>query len=263
MFTSGYVAGTSNNWIASSVGDYGIYITADQLANPASTYGANPTYVIDWGGAATATSGTTGTEAQIVSTSNFNSLSDRVVGDFMAAMTFGWGLAGTTAAGTPYTVAEHATNTNTAAVLVNSIFENPTTGPGAGPIGALSTGEYFYLADLQAGTGSIGDWTGSGIQPNQPTWYDTYGAFQSQTDAYAFPYGDRLEMNSPDIYWWPQGSTTDLDTFYLEWTLNPGSYEFVAVPEPSAIALVGISGAALGGLAWWRRRGPARQPVPE
>jgi hypothetical protein len=265
MFTSGYVSGTSNNATASSVGDYGIYITAAQLQNNASTYGANPQYVIDWGGAATTTTGSTGTDAQIVTTSDWNSLSDRVVGDFMAAMTFGWGLAGTATSGTTYTVAQHAVSTDTAAVLVNSIFDaqqNPT-GPAAGPIGALSTGEYFYLIDLQTGTGKIGDWTGSGIQPTQPTWYDTYGTFQPETDAYAFPYGDRLQMNSPDIFWWPGGSETELGTFYMEWTLSPGSYVFAPVPEPSAIALVGISGAALGGLTWRRRRGPARQPAPE
>lgn len=257
MFTSGYVSGTANNATASSVGDYGIYITEAQLQNNASTYGANPQYVIDWGGAATVTTGTAGTDAQIVTTSNWNSLSDRVVGDFMAAMTFGWGLAGTAASGTTYTVAQHASDTNTAAVLVNSIFDtgaNPT-GPGAGPIGALSTGEYFYLIDLQTGTGKIGDWTGSGIQPTQPTWYDTYGTFQPETDAYAFPYGDRLQMNSPDIFWWPGGTETELDTFYMEWTLNPGSFVFAPVPEPSSMVLLAIGGTAVGGFAWrWRRR---------
>jgi len=256
MFTSGYVTGTVNNYVSgTTVGDYGIYIPASQLQNNPATYGANPQYVIDWGGAATATTGSTGTDAQIVTTNNWNSLSDRVVGDFMAAMTFGWGLAGTAAAGTPYTVAQHAAATNTGAVLVNSIFDttaNPT-GPGTGPIGALSTGEFFYLIDLQTGTGKIGDWTGSGIQPTQGTWYDTYGVFQTQTDAYAFPYGDRLQMNSPDIYWWPDGTATQVGTFYMEWTLNPGSYVFAPVPEPSALSLLSVAGATASGLAWRRR----------
>lgn len=257
MFTSGYVSGTANNYVSgTTVGDYGIYVTGAQLQNNSATYGANPQYVIDWGGAATATTGTAGTDAQIVTTSNWNSLSDRVVGDFMASMTFGWGLAGTAASGASYTVAQHATNTNTAAVLVNSIFDtalNPS-GPGAGPIGALSTGEFFNLIDLQTGVGAIGDWTGAGIQPTQPTWYDTYGVFQTQTDAYAFPYGDRLQMNSPDIFWWPGGSTTNLDTFYMEWTLNPGSYVFAPVPEPSGMALLSVTATTLVGLVWRRRR---------
>jgi hypothetical protein len=259
LFTLGYFAGTTNNYSTGNVGDFGIYITETELQNNASTYGANPLYVLDWGGAATVTSGNNGTDAQIISTNNFNSLSDRVVGDFMAAMTFGWALAGTASSNSTFTVNSHAVATNTNAVLDNSIFDTTLYpgGAGNGTISALSTGEYFYLIDLQTGEGAIGDWTGAGIQPNQPTWYDTYGIFQDQTDAYAFPYGDRLQMNSPDIYWWPGDSTTELGTFYMEWTLNPGSYVFTPIPEPSSVALIVIGGASLAVLLWRRRRCPA------
>ena len=230
MFTNTYTTGTTNNGTSSSVGDFGIYITETQLKSGDATYGANPEYILDWGGAATVASGTSGTAAQIVKTTGWNSLSDRVVGDFMAAMTYGWGLAGTTASGQslPLSVYQHATNTKTTEALTGTIFDTVenSTGPGASPITDLWTGQFFYLVDLQTGKGNIQDWTGSGIQPFMDTWYDTYGSFQPKTNAYAFPYGDRLQMNSPDIYWWPGGSTVDPSTLYMEWTLNPGSYVF-------------------------------------
>ncbi len=264
LFTSNYLTATTNNWTTDNVGDFGIYITATSLAANSATYGANPLYTLDWGGAGTPTTGTDGTTAQIVTTQNWNSLADRVVGDFMAGLTYGWGLAGSEAAGFDPVVSvyEHATATNTTAPLAGSIFDiavNPT-GPGSEPIGMLSTGEYFFLLDLQTGAGNIGSWTGGGIQPNENTWYDTYGVFQADTNAYAFPYGDRLQMNSPDIYWWPEGTSTELGTFYMEWTLNPGSYTYTAIPEPSTVGLLLISSLVIA-VSLKRMRVPKKRQV--
>ena len=246
-----HISGVGGNADGSgnSVGNVDIYITNANLNAANGIYGANPQYVVKWTtfNGSTQTGGTTYYTQQ----QNSNNLLDRVVGDVAAAITFGW-------AGSSTTISAQALATGTESVLANSIFSNTYAGAGTGVslfgINGISTSQYFYLLSLLGVNGIptgqsgafIGAWSGSGIDPGNPLFYDSYGnAIVAQTDNYTYAYSDRLQQYSPDIFPLPAtGSPADANNIYIDLTLLPGGYTYT-VPEPSSMGMLGLGAGAL------------------
>ncbi|MDP0495583.1 MAG: PEP-CTERM sorting domain-containing protein [Verrucomicrobiota bacterium JB024] len=214
----------------SVVGDITIYITNTQLDDPTGIYGANPTYVIVWDG-------------MVVSTSNTNSLTDRIVGDLLTMINMGAGDSLTQ-------IWDHALATSTTGNLANSIFENNNNA-----INTLSSGEFIYLLSLQdtATSDNLAQWFGEAIESN-PDFYNTYASMLAQdTEAYTLSYSDRLAgEGSPDVFYTPVDATVPLEDLYLEIILEAGGYTYNAVPEPSQWAA--LAGALVLTVTLWRRR---------
>lgn len=201
--------GASGAPSSTAAGSFDIYITKAQLNAATGIYGANPPYVVDW----------TGSSVQsAVATNNTNSLADRVVGDLMAAATFGM-ISNTTQIGA------QMTKTSTTADFANTQWSASTKEV----IGSLSTGQYFYLLALQKTPAQFAQWAGSGIQSNSD-YYDVYGnAFQSLTQAYAFAYSDRINSSvalDPDLFYSGGSTPPDIDQIYIEIELQPGGYTY-------------------------------------
>lgn len=191
---------------ADSVGKFDVYLTDTDLNDRKGVYGANPPYVVDW-------TGQSGGAQAYSLTEIANDLSGRVVGDLLAGFNFGWATCATT-------VAAQASASGTEANLANSVF---ATGSGAladTPIGALSTGQFFYLLSLQPNTVDVAKWFGQSIQLNNAEFYNNYSSdFQSLTNCYNMAFTDRLQGPSdPDMFFTPGNET------YVEITLLPGAY---------------------------------------
>lgn len=201
--------GASGKPSSSAVGSFDIYITKAQLNAATGIYGANPPYVVDWTG--------NGTKSA-VATNNTNSLADRVVGDLMAAATFGM-------IGSSTKIGARMKSTGTTADFAGTQWSASTTTT----IGSLGTGEYFYLLALQKTPQQFAQWAGSGIQSDS-AYYDVYGnAFQSLTQAYAFAYSDRINASvalDPDLFYSGGSNPPDIDQIYIEIELQPGGYVF-------------------------------------
>lgn len=195
-----------------TVTDFSIYLTDTDLDAATGVYGANPPYVVDWTGQSS------GPQAYSLA-GIVNDLSGRVVGDLLAGFNFGWAACATT-------VAAQAASTNTAANLAGTVFD-VSSGPLAqAAIGALSTGQFFYLLSLQPDTAAVAQWFGASIQPSQPTYYNNYASdFQSLTNAYNMAFTDRLQgASDPDMFFAPSPAT------YVEITLLPGAYTVTTTP---------------------------------
>jgi hypothetical protein len=246
VIISGF-GGTDGSGAGNTVGDFQVYITNTSLNSPDGIYGSNPTYTVVWTNPDNSTT-------YYATQQNSNNFLDRVVGDLTAAITFGW-------AGSDLEIATHAANTNTEAMLNDSIFSSSYSGSGTGvssdQINQISTSQYFYLLSLLGVNGipdgtsgeNIAAWSGSQINPTNPLFYDNYGdVLVAFTDAYSYPYSDRLQLYSPDIFPMPAtGDPSDADGFYIYITLLPGGYDFSVnpIPEPSGLALLGFGLAAL------------------
>ncbi|WOO40682.1 PEP-CTERM sorting domain-containing protein [Rubellicoccus peritrichatus] len=237
------MTGGGGSYASGDTGTFNVYITNSQLDNSNGIYGANPQYVILWTDPSAPKDG--GNDLA-VTTTNTNSLTDRIVGDLLTGINMGWTDSQTQ-------IDTHATSTNTSDKLTGTIFSGSTD-----LISQLSTGEFIYLLDLQQVPGAITDstvplWFGNNIETNE-LFYNTYGsALADETGAYTLAYSDRLAGGlSPDIFYTPGGQTVDISDLYLEITLNPGDFTFTPVPEPSTYAL--LLGFGVVGLAWVRRR---------
>lgn len=235
--------GGTGDGSGNTVGNFTIYITNADLNAPDGIYGSNPTYVAKWQSfVGPLQTGTT----SYVKQQNSNNLVDRVVGDLTAGITFGW-------ANALQTVADIAAAAGKEAYLVDSVFSSTYSGGGISLAGTkiseLSASQYFYLLSVLGINGEADDtsganiaaFSGSAINPTNPLLYDEYGnAFVADTDAYAYPYSDRLQGYSPDVFPMPAtGDPTDANAQYIYITLSPGGYIFNAVPEPSTIAYLG------------------------
>ena len=194
---------------SAGAGSFDIYVTSSQLNAATGIYGANPWYVVDWTGNATPSA---------VATNNTNSLADRVVGDLMAEATFGM-------IGSTTKIGAQMTRSGTSANFANSPWSTKTTTT----IGALGSGQYFYLLALQQTPAQFAQWVGSNIQSDS-AWYDVYGnAFQSLTQAYAFAYSDRINGSvalDPDLFYSGGSAPPDIDGIYIEIELLPGGYTY-------------------------------------
>ena len=259
LTSQGIGAGTAGVIISgtgTSVGNCTIYITNTNLNTQNGIYGSNPFYVVKW----QSFNGNTqnGTIAY-VSQQNSNNLVDRVVGDLTAGITFGWGNA-------TQTVAEVAAAAGKEAYLANTVFSSTYTGTGTSlattRICDLSASQYFYLLSALAINGeadgtsgsNMAAFSGSGINTN-PLLYDEYGnALVAYTDAYSYPYSDRLQGYSPDVFPMPGYlDQTAANSQYISITLSPGGYTYSGVPEPSTVALLLIAGAVGAGTIIRRR----------
>lgn len=200
------IAGIVMSGSGASVGSFAVYLANTDLDAQTGVYGANPPYIVDW------TGNPSGAQAYSIP-GIVNDLSGRVVGDLLAGFNFGWASCATL-------VSAQATATGTAANLANSVFDVSTGTLANTAIGALSTGQFFYLLSLQPTTADIAQWFGASIQPNNANFYNNYASdFQSLTNCYNMAFTDRLQGSSdPDMFFTPGPST------YVEITLLPGAY---------------------------------------
>lgn len=206
------IAGVKLSGSGGVVGRFDVYIANTDLDAQTGIYGANPDYVVDWRDAP----GGAGAYTQL---GIQNDLGGRVVGDLLAGFNFGW-------AGCAVTVTGHAQATGTAANLVGSVFDPAAANSlGGKPIGALSTGEFFYLLSLQPSTVDLAQWFGAAIQSGQPTWYNNYASdFQALTNCYNMAFTDRLQGRSdPDMFFAPSEDS------YVRITLQPGAYTVTSI----------------------------------
>ncbi len=189
-----------------TVGAFSLYLLDSDMEKPAGVYGANPPYVVDWAGQPGG--------AQAYSMPGIkNDLAGRVVGDLLAGFNFGWAACATT-------VAAQAATTGTAANLTGTVFDVNSGLLTKQPLGALSTGQFFYLLSLQPNTAAVAKWFGQSIQPSAPNFYNNYASdFQSLTNCYNMAFTDRLQgLSDPDMFFTPGPQT------YVEITLLPGAY---------------------------------------
>jgi len=237
-------------------GAFDIYMTTAQLGVLTAIYGSNPQYVVDWSGATINDDG--GIGRAVVLTYNTNNIADRIIGDMNAGMNMGWAGSDSWANSDATTIAEYAVDSGTAADLAGSVFDPSATIPsgfeylGDKKVGELTSGEFFYLLSLMTSTENLQKWFGSSLQPDQPEFYNTYGnAFAVDTTSYTLAFSDRLQGNiTPDLFYNPNGDQSVLDSQYIEIVLNPGSYVFYPVPEPSSALLLLLG----GGAAFWIAR---------
>jgi len=229
--------GTGTN----SVGTLNLYISNASLNAANGIYGSNPYYVVEW--KSFDGENQTGT-TYYVQQQNSNNIVDRIVGDLTAGITFGWATADSE------TITAHAASTGTEALLDGTIFSSTYSGTGTASggkkINELSPGEYYYLLSVLGIVGegndtsgeNIADWSGSQINSSD-LFYDNYGdVLVSYTDAYSYPYSDRLQGYSPDVFPLPAtGSAADAANMYIYITLNDGGYTYT-VPEPSTYGLL-------------------------
>jgi hypothetical protein len=240
--------GADGTGAGNTVGAFNIYITNVNLNDPVGIYGSNPFYVVEW----TSFDGSTQNGTTLyVQQQNSNNLIDRVVGDLTAGITFGW-------AASDILISDHAAATSTESLLDGTIFSSSYTGSGTSvadqQISQISPGQYFYLLSVLGIEGeatsesgaNIALWSGSQINPNNYLLYDNYGdVLVSFTDAYSYPYSDRLQGYSPDVFPLPAtGAPSDADNMYIYLTLNDGGYTYTIVPEPSSLALTFLALAA-------------------
>lgn len=144
-------------------------------------------------------------------------------------------------------------NAPTAPQLVKSVTSSTAT-----PVnwvftsGSLPAGWQIPSVLTATGTTLVGevpiyaDLTGSGTA-HYNQWANVI--FNSSRTAYGHPYSDYMQNVDINLIQAPGGANVQ----YVELTLLP----VTAVPEPSAVALLFVAGATLGGLAWRRRCGAA------
>lgn len=249
------IEGTGGTGADGGVGTFTVYITNSDLESSDGIYGSNPTYTVKWQGMDS--SGNQNGTTYYVQQQNSNNLVDRVVGDLTAAITFGWADPSTT-----QTVAQIATAAGKTSELNGSEFASGGSLANK-TISELSTSEFFYLLSVLGVNGidtdvsgdNIAAFSGSAIN-TEPDYYDAYGdALVGFTDAYTYPYSDRLQGYSPDIFPVPAtGSASDADDLFIYLTLQEGGFTYTAVPEPLSAGLIfGLGAVLVCGLR--RRRG--------
>jgi hypothetical protein len=136
--------------------------------------------------------------------------------------------------------------------LMAGLINSSTTPPGASEtFGQMSSNEWF-------GTKSFQGSAYGGAQSN-PAFFNAYGNVVNRNSevgivgtgtyyggVYGVPYDDRWANNL---------LVTDASTTSVKiWLLPDGDLSVNPVPEPSAVALVALAGAMLGGVEWRRRR---------
>ncbi len=155
-----------------------VAITFDALNAITGVYGNNPAYTINDNGSITTTNG-------IV-----NDIYGRVVGDFLAGLSFGF----------------VASSTQFNGKTIGSLSSTEWWG------GTMPDGTFIQLADTPAGQNICF----GAAQPNQPLNYHTYAAcLLGQTQGYGFPLQDRLGNNLLVL------DTSQDPAGYLLVTINP------------------------------------------
>lgn len=133
--------------------------------------------------------------------------------------------------------------------MLAGLVGNPTIS-GSTAIGAMTSYEWWQDPSLAYNTGTTGNvsawgsyvWNNSLLtRPSGPNPISG----TSVGGVYGSVYDDRWSRNTLN---------SDASTTTLQITLLPDGDLSVAVPEPSAVALLAVAGATLGGFAWQRRR---------
>ena len=196
------------------VGAFSVYLQRSDLEAQTGIYGANPPYVVDWQDAPAGP--TPYPQAQIE-----NDLGGRVVGDLLAGFNFGWAGCTTTVATQAATITQAGGQPN----LAGSVFDPPDGPLAQTAIGALTTGQLFYLLSLQPTTQALAQWFGASLR-SSPDAYNTYASdFQALTNGYNMAFTDRLQGPSdPDMFFTPG------DTTYVKITLSAGAYTVTITP---------------------------------
>jgi hypothetical protein len=197
-----------------TVGAFSVYLQRSDLEAQTGIYGANPPYVVDWQDALAGP--TAYPQAQIE-----NDLAGRVVGDLLAGFNFGWAGCTTTVATQANTITQAGGQPN----LAGSVFDPPDGSLTQTAIGALTTGQLFYLLSLQPTTQALAQWFGASLR-SRPDAYNTYASdFQALTNGYNMAFTDRLQGPSdPDMFFVPS------DTTYVKITLSTGAYTVTITP---------------------------------
>lgn len=197
-----------------TVGDFSVYLLRSDLEAQTGIYGANPPYTVDWQDAPAGP--TAYPQAQIE-----NDLGGRVVGDLLAGFNFGWAGCTTTVATQAAAITQAGGQPN----LAGSVFDPPDGPLAQTAIGALSTGQLFYLLSLQPTTQALAQWLGASLR-SSPDEYNTYASdFQALTNGYNMAFTDRLQGPSdPDMFFTPG------DTTYVKITLSAGAYTVTITP---------------------------------
>lgn len=145
--------------------------------------------------------------------------------------------------------------------MLAGLVGNPALASGSTAIGALTSYEWWQNPALAySGTsGNMSAWGAYVWNNSLVTRPGGSGTFSGTSvgGVYGSVYDDRWSRNTLN---------SDANTTTLQITLLPdGDLSVNAVPEPSAMALLAIGGAALGGLAWRRRRQarPVSGPAPQ
>lgn len=133
--------------------------------------------------------------------------------------------------------------------MLAGLVGNPTIS-GSMAIGAMTSYEWWQNPALAYNTGTTGNvsawgsyvWNNS--QLTRPSGPNPISG-TSVGGVYGSVYDDRWSRNTLN---------SDANTTTLQITLLPDGDLSVAVPEPSAVALLSVAGATLGVLAWRRRR---------